>query len=75
MLRIGNKPINYETYVASYLDEVFQKIKIVDNSLDKEEIREIVTDYFVQKFYREENLQYDYDFIDLFCGAGVYLWD
>ena len=70
MLRIGNKPIDYESYVASYLDEVFSKIRIVDNSLDKEEIRDLVADYFVQKFYREENLQYDYDFIDLFCGAG-----
>ena len=43
---------------------------IVDNSLDKRIIRDLVTDYFVQKFYREEKLQYNYDFIDLFCGAG-----
>ena len=70
MVTQNKQPINYKQFVDTYLDGVFHNIRIVDESIDKNAVRDQVARYFTAKFYEEEHRQFSYDFIDLFCGAG-----
>lgn len=45
-------------------------IKIIDSSVDKDEIHLQLLNYYISKFRNPDLVEFQYDFIDLFCGAG-----
>lgn len=57
------------TYIEEQLTKAFMKIKVLDNSIDKEKMKAELMDYFIKKFTALES-SFEYDFIDLFSGAG-----
>lgn len=59
------------SYQKQLLCEMFEKIKIIDDSLDKAEEEALVNAYFIKK-HSDLCVEdaFTYDFIDLFCGAG-----
>ena len=57
------------TYIREQLDQAFSQIEITDNSLDKEKTEAELLQYYEKKF-SQLNGHFQYDCIDLFCGAG-----
>ena len=58
------------TFIVDQLDSVFSKIKIIDGSVDKDELHCQLLDYYRAKFGNPDLANFHYEFIDLFCGAG-----
>ena len=58
------------SYIKEQLEAAFSKIKIVDKSIDKNEVKKQLFDYYKKKYCDLQNETFQYDFIDLFCGAG-----
>lgn len=58
------------TYIEKQLESAFSKIKIVDKSIDKGKIKKQLLDYYQKKYCDLQDEAFQYDFIDLFCGAG-----
>lgn len=57
-------------FYKTQIHDSFKKLKIVDNSINKNKMEIEILDYFRAKFEAEISAGYNYDFIDLFCGAG-----
>lgn len=70
MLKKNTPAIIDETFIVDQLKSVFSKIKIIDNSVDKDEIQRQLVNYYQTKFSNLDLVDFHYDFIDLFCGAG-----
>jgi DNA (cytosine-5)-methyltransferase 1 len=70
MLKKNTPAIIDETFIVDQLNSVFSKIKIIDNSVDKDEIQRQLINYYQTKFSNLDLVNFHYDFIDLFCGAG-----
>ncbi|WP_243114504.1 DNA cytosine methyltransferase [Ethanoligenens harbinense] len=70
MLKQNITAINNDTFIVDQLNSVFSKIKIIDRSVDKDEIQRQLLDYYRVKFGNPDLADFQYDFIDLFCGAG-----
>lgn len=70
MLKKNTLTIIDETFIVDQLNNVFSKIKIIDNSVDKDEIQRQLIKYYQTKFSNLDLADFHYDFIDLFCGAG-----
>ena len=65
------KPINNEEgFVTQQLTHLFNKIHVIDDSIDLESIHKQIVQYYNEKFSSDSFLNFEYDFIDLFCGAG-----
>lgn len=69
MLQIGDNGYNME-FISEQLQKTISKIKIIDGSIDLEAIKKGLLDYYAEKFEKWNNGYFEYDFIDLFCGAG-----
>ncbi len=70
MLRKKSSAVNDTAFIAEQLKSYFAKIKIIDKSIKKDEIKRQLIDYYQVKFGSPNPTDYQYDFIDLFCGAG-----
>lgn len=70
MLKKNETAINDITFVANQLSSYFAKIKIIDKSVDKNQAQQLLVNYYQKKFGSPDYANFDYDFIDLFCGAG-----
>lgn len=70
MLKRNTTKINDDTFIVDQLDSVFSKIKIIDGSVDKDELHCQLLDYYRAKFGNPDLANFHYEFIDLFCGAG-----
>lgn len=70
MLKKNTLTIIDETFIVDQLNNVFSKIRIIDNSVDKGEIQRQLIKYYQTKFSNLDLADFHYDFIDLFCGAG-----
>lgn len=70
MLKRDTTAINDNTFIVDQLDSVFSKIKIIDGSVDKDELHCQLLDYYRAKFGNPDLANFHYEFIDLFCGAG-----
>ena len=65
------KTIKYDlSYLEEQVDAAFSKIKIVDKSIVKDEVKEQLLSYYQKKYADISDGGFVYDFIDLFCGAG-----
>lgn len=69
MVQIGDNG-NDMTFILDQLDKYFAKIKINDNSIDKAQAKEQLEKYYIDKFSAWSDGHFQFDFIDLFCGAG-----
>lgn len=69
MLQIGDNGYNMK-FISEQLQKTISKIKIIDGSIDLEAIKKDLLDYYAEKFEKWNNGYFEYDFIDLFCGAG-----
>ena len=58
------------SYIEEQLEAAFSKIKIVDKSIDKNKVKKQLVDYYKKKYCDFQDEAFQYDFIDLFCGAG-----
>ena len=58
------------TYIEDQLEFAFSRIRIVDKSLDKGKVKKQLLDYYHKKYCDLQDEALQYDFIDLFCGAG-----
>ena len=58
------------SYQKSQIETTLSKIKIIDGSIDKEQIKKQIIDYYETKNKTFLVNEYKCDFIDLFCGAG-----
>ena len=66
-----NQNTKFDTsYIREQIKKVFSKLKIVDESIDKEKVEKDLLEYYETKFAEFNPPQFQYDFIDLFCGAG-----
>lgn len=70
MLKKDITTINDDTFIVDQLNSVFSRIRIIDGSLDKDEIQHQILNYYKLKFGNFDLTEFQYDFIDLFCGAG-----
>lgn len=70
MLKKDITTINDDTFIVDQLNSVFSRIRIIDGSLDKDEIQHQILNYYKLKFGNFDQTEFQYDFIDLFCGAG-----
>lgn len=59
-----------DDYYIKQIDAAFARIKVLDDSQDKVILQQKIMQYFKQKFETEMDADYEYEFIDLFCGAG-----
>lgn len=69
MIQIGNNGYNMD-FISAQIEKTISKIKIVDGSLDKDELKKQLLKYYGEKFKKWDTGYFEYDFIDLFCGAG-----
>ena len=65
-----NRAANDLQFMLEQLAAVFSKVKVVDDSLDIELIHQQLKEYYTTKFSSPDFGKFDFDFIDLFCGAG-----
>lgn len=66
-----NKNCLYDMeFIHEQIAKVLAKIKISDNSVDKDELKKKAVRYYTDKFNSFTAEHFQYDFIDLFCGAG-----
>lgn len=70
MLKRNTTAIKDDPFIADQLDSMFSKIKIIDDSVDKEGLHRQLLDYYRVKFGDPDLADFQYEFIDLFCGAG-----
>ena len=74
MIEAVNMHNSKKTYNLSYIEEqlesAFSKIKIVDKSIDKNKVKKQLFEYYQKKYCDLPGEAFQYDFIDLFCGAG-----
>jgi len=70
MLEENMAIINDDSFIIEQLNKLFVKIKIIDSSLDKYEIQHQLIYYYRKKYDNLNHTDFQYDFIDLFCGAG-----
>ena len=70
MLRKSTTAIYDDAFIVDQLNSFFAKIKIIDNSVDKDEVQRQLINYYQAKFGNPDLADFQYDFIDLFCGAG-----
>lgn len=70
MLKQNIAAVNDDTFIVNQLNSIFSKIRIIDRSVDKDEIQRQLLDYYRAKFDNPDLVGFQYDFIDLFCGAG-----
>ncbi len=66
-LDVGKKEI---IFITEELNKALSKIKVIDNSINIENIKEELIKYYGDKCSRDMDRQFNYEFIDLFCGAG-----
>lgn len=59
-------------FFITQIQQDFAKIRIIDQSIDKDEHENAIIAYFRAKFAREKQqaMRNSFEFIDLFCGAG-----
>lgn len=57
-------------FIHEQIAKVLAKIKISDNSVDKDELKRKAVRYYTDKFNSFTAEHFQHDFIDLFCGAG-----
>ena len=69
MIQIGNNGYNMD-FISAQIEKTISKIKIADGSLDKDELKKQLLKYYGEKFKKWDTGYFEYDFIDLFCGAG-----
>ena len=70
MLKKSTTAINDDAFIVEQLNSFFAKIKILDMSVDKNEVQHQLINYYQAKFGNLDLADFQYDFIDLFCGAG-----
>lgn len=70
MLEQTSTPVFDDFFITEQLDLMFSKIHIADHSLDKDAIHKELLKYYKHKFNNSPCPRPEYDFIDLFCGAG-----
>lgn len=58
------------TFIADNINKALNKIKVIDSSADIETLKKQLMLYYTNKYSTENDLGFEYDFIDLFCGAG-----
>lgn len=61
---------NVNEFYIEQIKASFAKIRITDNSLNKDQLEKEIIQYYKAKFENEIASNHEYDFIDLFCGAG-----
>lgn len=68
---VGNmaEEINMD-FIREQILATVQKIKVLDDSLDKDKVSRNLIKYYEKKFSSMGDDTFSYDFIDLFCGAG-----
>ena len=66
----NSKKIYNLSYIEEQLESAFSKIKIVDKSIDKNKVKKQLSEYYQKKYCDLQDEAFQYDFIDLFCGAG-----
>lgn len=59
-----------DTFIVNQLNSLFSKIKIIDRSVEKDQLHKQLLTYYKRKFGSPIFSKFQYDFIDLFCGAG-----
>ena len=52
------------------IENVLSKLKIVDSSIDRDAVGSELLEYYKTKFEGFNPQHFEYDFINLFCGAG-----
>lgn len=52
------------------LEDCFAKITVCDQSIDLDNISQQIFSYYADKVTRQRNEPAQYEFVDLFCGAG-----
>jgi len=57
-------------YIKKELEQIAKRTKIVDNSLDSANACADALNYYEKKYEDLTAFSFEYDFIDLFCGAG-----
>lgn len=57
-------------FIHEQIANVLAKIKISDDSVDKDDLEKKVVRYYTDKFNSFTAEHFQHDFIDLFCGAG-----
>ncbi len=57
-------------YISEQLTDSIKKIRICDESIDKDKEKDRLLSYYQKKYSKLSFDQFKYDFIDLFCGAG-----
>lgn len=66
-----NKNCLYDMeFIHEQIAKVLAKIKICDDSVNKDELEKKIVRYYTDKFDSFTAEHFQYDFIDLFCGAG-----
>ena len=57
-------------YIEQQLQQGVSKIKLLDGSIDLEATKQQLIAYYTEKYKDLNQLHFQYDFVDLFCGAG-----
>ena len=70
MLKKNGTAINDVAFIVEQLKSYFERIRIIDKSINKDEIQCQLINYYQAKFCSPDLTDFRYDFIDLFCGAG-----
>lgn len=70
MLKKSTTVTNGVAFIIDQLNSCFAKINIIDNSVDKDKLRHQLISYYQEKFNNPNLADFQYEFIDLFCGAG-----
>lgn len=58
------------TFIRNQISSVIAKLKIMDASVDKMQLEKELINYYESKYNAFKSDHFQYDFIDLFCGAG-----
>ena len=56
--------------ISKQIDAVTKKISVSDNSLDVNKAGKALKKYYEKKYEDFQSDEFEFDFIDLFCGAG-----
>ena len=58
------------SFIKQQVSAVSKKANVTDKSIDSENVKERLLKYYELKFDSYDLDKFEYDFIDLFCGAG-----
>ncbi|SDB13191.1 DNA cytosine methyltransferase [Butyrivibrio sp. INlla16] len=58
------------SYINQQVNAVSKKTNVTDKSIDNENVKDRLLKYYELKFDSYDLDKFEYDFIDLFCGAG-----